>query len=124
MPSPAHSPHQDERDRKQATMIGTTARPTETITIRPAYGDDHYALMRLAALDSARPPAEPVLLAEVNGELRAALSTRDASAVADPFFPTQQLLALLRTHAAATAAPVPVAPRVRRRWRVSGFRYA
>ena len=103
-------------------MTRTTTRPAEAITIRPAYADDHYALMRLAALDSAPAPAEPVLLAEVNGELRAALSARDGSAIADPFFPTLHLLALLRTHAAAVASPAPA--RVRRRRRVSGFRYA
>jgi hypothetical protein len=77
----------------------------ESITIRPAYADDHSALARLAALDSAeRWPAAPLLLAEVDGELRAALSVVDGSAIADPFHPTLHLLALLRTHAAASAA--------------------
>ncbi len=74
---------------------------TEAITIRPAYADDHEALSRLAALDSAVAPAAPVLLAEVDGELRAALSLSDRSVVADPFFPTVGLVELLRTHAAS-----------------------
>ena len=73
-----------------------------SITIRPAYADDHAALVRLAALDSAAGvPAAPVLLAEVDEQLRAALSLADESVVADPFFPTQHLVRLLRAHAAA-----------------------
>jgi hypothetical protein len=72
-----------------------------TITIRPAYADDRSALVRLAALDSAPVPGLPALLAEVDDQPRAALSLADRSAVADPFFPTVDLVALLRTHAAA-----------------------
>jgi hypothetical protein len=77
---------------------------TPTITIRPAYADDKLALVRLAALDSARAlPAQPVLLAEIDGEVRAALSLSDGSAIADPFFPTADLIELLRVHGAAMA---------------------
>jgi hypothetical protein len=76
---------------------------TEQITIRPAYADDQLALLRLAALDSAdAPPEHPLLLAEINGELRVALSLSDGSAIADPFFPTAGILALLRSHARST----------------------
>jgi hypothetical protein len=72
------------------------------ITIRHAYADDELPLSRLAVLDSApAPPAQPVLLAEVDGELRAALSLSDGSAIADPFFPTADLVDLLRVHAGA-----------------------
>ena len=76
------------------------------ITIRLAYADDFTALGRLAALDSAPIPPRPVLLAEVDGELRAALSLRDGSAVADPFHLTNDLVALLRARAVAGASPV------------------
>jgi hypothetical protein len=73
-----------------------------TITIRPAYADDQAALVRLAALDSAPgTPAGPVLLAEVDDQLRAALSLSDQSVIADPFYPTQHLVALLRARASA-----------------------
>jgi hypothetical protein len=76
--------------------------PPQSVTIRPAYADDQAALARLAALDSAAgAPAGPVLLAEVDEQLRAALSLTDQSVIADPFFPTQHLLTLLRAHAAA-----------------------
>jgi hypothetical protein len=73
---------------------------TEQITIRPAYADDQSALLRLAALDSSdAPPQQPLLLAEVDGELRAALSLADGSAIADPFYPTASIVGLLRNHA-------------------------
>jgi hypothetical protein len=75
-----------------------------TIVIRPAYGDDDRDLIRLAALDSASVPSGAVLLGEVDGELRAALSLRDGTALADPFFPTTHLLALLRSHASVAPA--------------------
>lgn len=81
------------------------------IMIRPGYADDQRALLRLAALDSAEVPAGPLLVAEVDGELSAALSLGNAAAIADPFRPTAEIVALLRAHAAA-ATP---APRKRRR---------
>ena len=75
------------------------------ITIRRAYADDELALVRLAALDSADGlPAGPMLLAEVDGELRAALSLQDGSSIADPFSRTVELLELLETRARAEAA--------------------
>ena len=70
-----------------------------SITIRPAYADDDVAVRRLAILDSAEIPAGPLLLAEVDGELRAALSLGDGTAIADPFAPTAELVALLRVRA-------------------------
>jgi hypothetical protein len=76
------------------------------ITIRPGYADDHLALIRLAALDSSSIPAEPLLVAEIDGEMSAALSLSDGTAIADPFRPTAELVALLRAHAAA-ATPAP-----------------
>ena len=52
--------------------------PSETLTIRLAVSDDAQALRRLAQLDSAPTPAPgpgpaPMLIAEVAGELRAAV---------------------------------------------------
>jgi hypothetical protein len=77
---------------------------TPTLTIRPAYADDHTALERLAVLDSAeRVPPWPLMLAEVDGAPRAALSLQDGTVIADPFSPTADLIVLLRSHAASTA---------------------
>lgn len=77
------------------------------VTIRQAFPDDALALLGLAALDSARPLAEPVLVAEVEGELRAALSLHDGAVVADPFRRTAALIELLGARAAQIAAATP-----------------
>ncbi len=77
---------------------------TPIISIRAATTGDGPALARLAALDSAPVPFGPVLLAEVDGEPRAALSVRDERVIGDPFTRTAELAELLRVHARATAA--------------------
>jgi hypothetical protein len=81
--------------------------PERTVTLRPAFPDDDCALARLASLDSATPPTPPVLLAEVGGEIRAALSLTDGTVVADPFHATAGLVALLRTRAKQLVARDP-----------------
>jgi hypothetical protein len=88
------------------------------ITIRPAYADDQLALQRLASLDSAGAvPPRPLLVAEVDGEIRVALSVHDGSAIADPFFPTAAILGMLRGHVRANKwrRRVPRRPRSGRR---------
>jgi hypothetical protein len=72
------------------------------ISIRPATAGDGRTLMRLAALDSARAlPFGPALIAEIDGEPKAALSLRDDRVVADPFTRTAGVVELLRVHARA-----------------------
>jgi hypothetical protein len=71
------------------------------ITIRPAVESDRTALDRLAALDSARPLTGEVLIAEVAGEHLAAIEMASFRAIADPFRPTADLVALLSGRAAA-----------------------
>jgi hypothetical protein len=66
-----------------------------SLTLRFAGPADAEAIGRLAQLDSRRSPRGPVLVAEVGGELWAALSLDDQHAVADPFRPTGELVALL-----------------------------
>jgi len=70
-----------------------------TIAIRPARAEDAAALRRLAALDSAPVPSAPVLLLEEGGEARAARSLHDGAVVADPFYRTLELVALLEVRA-------------------------
>jgi hypothetical protein len=65
------------------------------LTIRFAMPADAGALARLARLDSSRAPRGRVLVAEVGGELWAALSLDDQHAVADPFRPSGELVHLL-----------------------------
>jgi hypothetical protein len=63
-------------------------------------------IAQLAQLDSQRPPTSPVLAAEVDGRLRAALPLDGGRAIADPFFATTQLITLLELHAAQLHRPV------------------
>jgi hypothetical protein len=75
-------------------------RAEAAITIRLARPDDCRALLELAELDSAEMPTSPVLIAEVNGELRAAVSLHDGATIADPFHHTDSVRQLLTTRAA------------------------
>ena len=72
----------------------------QTVTIRYAFADDAYALAKLAELDSSPQPAQPILLAEVDGTLWAALSMADGAVIADPFRRTRPLIELLAARAA------------------------
>ena len=67
----------------------------EHVTIRFSRPDDAANIARLAQLDSARPPQGQLLVAEVAGELRAALPLDGGAAVADPFHHTLDLVSLL-----------------------------
>jgi hypothetical protein len=86
------------------------------LTIRPATADDAVALHRLAALDSAYPPTGDMLVAEMEGEIWAALDLDDGRAIADPFRPSGELVGLLRFRAArlGEAATLRRAPAWRR----------
>ena len=77
---------------------------TQPITIRPAYAEDEPAVRRLAALDSAPVPRGPLVLAEIDGELRVAVSADGQKAIADPFHRTLELVALMRAYTSPTAA--------------------
>ena len=69
------------------------------LTIRPADLADLAGLDRLAELDSASAPTGEVLVAEVGGELWAAVEVATGAAIADPFRPSGDLVTLLRHHA-------------------------
>ena len=72
-----------------------TATHDTAITIRRATEDDAPALRRLAQLDGARLPDGDLLIAEAGGGMRAALRISDRAYVADPFFPSKELVGLL-----------------------------
>jgi hypothetical protein len=84
---------------------------SNAIVIRTATAQDARVLAELAQLDSAPALAGSVLIAEVDGVARAALELGSgrSRAVADPFAPTADLVALLRLRgqrlAAACAVP-------------------
>jgi hypothetical protein len=93
----------------------SSGNPAETLTIRMAVSADAEALGRLAQLDSAPSPAPvPMLVAEVGGELRAALPLHGGPAIADPFRPTVELVAILAERTRQLAPP-PRRPARRRR---------
>jgi len=82
-----------------------------SVLIRAARGSDGSALRRLAVLDSSVVPAGELLVAEADGELVAARSLTTGEAIADPFRPSADVLALLALRAGAVT--VPARPRRR-----------
>jgi hypothetical protein len=69
------------------------------ITLRQLDERDEPALKGLAELDSSPLPPAPVIGAEIDGSLIAAVSLHDGSAVADPFKRSVESLDLLRARA-------------------------
>jgi hypothetical protein len=69
------------------------------ISIRLAGAADALSLQRVAQRDSRAVPDGRLLVAEVAGEIRAALSLETGESVADPFHPTAALVDLLRLRA-------------------------
>jgi hypothetical protein len=79
-----------------------------TIILRIADHADAGALNTLAELDSRSVPTEPVLVAEIDGRVQAALGVTSGEAIANPFRPTAHLVELLRVRAAQLAGrPAP-----------------
>ena len=77
-------------------MLTTSGNP---IVIRRAYPDDAAALQRLGQLDATRLPDDSYLVAEVEGELKAALGLATGAVAADPFHPSDPLVRLLQMQA-------------------------
>src|SRR4051812_31702759 len=94
-------------------MSAKSSNISQDVTIRWALSSDLRALERVAALDSARLPAGPLLVAVVDGQIWAALSTLDDSAVADPFMPSGDLVGLLRTRSSQLRDRQPQVPVLR-----------
>ena len=85
-------------------MTTTAVLSPSSVVMRAARGSDGDALARLAALDSKRAPRGDVLVAEVDGAIRAAIQLDDGLVIADPFHPTAALVALLELRAGGVAA--------------------
>lgn len=96
---------------------------SETVTIRMARSADEPALRVLAQLDSVPPPEpSPTLVAQVDGELHAALALDDGEAIANPFRRTAHLVAMLTARAEHARSQPPA--RTRRRLRLIQLRAA
>jgi hypothetical protein len=91
------------RSRQHVGRTGAADLADRRITIRAGRPDDACALVRLAELDSAELPPGPLLVAEIDGVVRAALSRCSGATIADPFQPTAAAVELLRIRAAQLA---------------------
>jgi hypothetical protein len=85
--------------RRNGKATDSSVAPLDGVTIRRSRARDREALERLAQLDSRRLADGQLLVAEVAGELRAALPLRGGAAIADPFRPTAPLVSLLQMRA-------------------------
>jgi hypothetical protein len=95
----------DVRRRAAAARLRTAAIPrSPDVTMRLASSGDAGALERLAQLDSARSPSGPTLVAEVGGELVAALPLDGGRPLADPFTHTTDIVRMLELRAAQLTA--------------------
>jgi hypothetical protein len=74
-------------------------RPFGDVTVRLADYSDAAALTRLAALDDARLPDGPILVAEAGDQPVAALPLQGGRAIADPFHRTTALVEMLNLRA-------------------------
>lgn len=77
------------------------------VTIRRLGRGDRPALARLAQLDSSPAPREPLLGAELDGRLLAAISIAGGELVADPFHRTAEVAEMLRLRASQLAGGAP-----------------
>jgi hypothetical protein len=73
---------------------------TDDFMIREAGPADTAAVRRLAELDSGRVPSGRLLVAEMDGELVAAVPLAGGPAIADPFHHTTAIVSLLGLRAA------------------------
>jgi hypothetical protein len=101
--------------RHAAQAVSETAAPRDHLVLRRSGSQDDAALTRLAQLDSAPRPVGAVLVAELDGEIVAAVPFEGGRAIADPFRPTAELVELLRTRTRLLAEAVPARrlPRLR-----------
>jgi hypothetical protein len=86
---------QIEHDRQRITRRRRERVPEEALVIRSASVADRGALQRLAMLDSAPQPHGPMLVAERDGLLVAAVPLGSGRAIADPFVPSADIVGLL-----------------------------
>ena len=71
------------------------------ITIRAARAEDMDEIARVAGRDTHDLPAQPLMVAKVGDDVRAAISLVDGAFVADPFHRTSELVQMLKIRAGA-----------------------
>ena len=90
---------QDDHGRFEPETDGTATLEPESITIRPPGPGDASAVELLAELDDSRVPAGPLLLAEVEGTIEAALAIENSESIANPFAASAGIVSLLELRA-------------------------
>ena len=80
----------------------------DPVLVRRATARDDSRIRVLAALDDRRLPEGPFLVAEIGGDLLAAMSLSESAVIADPFRRTADAEDLLRLRAAQIAQRSPV----------------
>jgi hypothetical protein len=93
-----------ERERR-AAATRAAGRGDRPLTIRMSRPADREPITRVARLDSQWPPGEPLLVAEVDEEIVAALSLETGVVIANPFKRTADVVALLRLRAEQLTVP-------------------
>ena len=78
---------------------GTATLKPETITIRPLRDDDVAAVEQLAELEERRVPPGPLLIAEIEGAVEAAVALEGGETIANPFARSSEAVSLLRLRA-------------------------
>ena len=108
--------------RAAAARRGDRSHRASDVVLRRSVAQDAAALARLAQLDGAPRPVGAVLVAELDGEIVAAVPVDGGRAIADPFRPTAELVELLRARTrqaarrrAACRACAPTCARASRR---------
>ena len=78
---------------------GTATLEPETITIRPLQERDVTAVEQLAELEERRVPPGPLLIAEVDGAVAAAVALEGGETIANPFTRSSEAISLLHLRA-------------------------
>jgi hypothetical protein len=95
----ASEPQKDDHARLEPDPDGTATLRPETITIRPLQEHDVAAVEQLAELEERRVPPGPLLIAEVEGAVEAAVALEGGETIANPFARSGEAVSLLRLRA-------------------------
>jgi hypothetical protein len=102
------------RIKRDGHAVPDAKRRPESLTIRKAGTVDEESLIRLAGLDSKHVPPGTFLIAEVDGEDRAAVAIESGEVLADPFHHTADIAEMLQVRASRLREiehPVPARKR-------------
>ena len=89
----------DDHDGLEPERDGIPTLEPAAITIRPLHDCDAEAVARLAELESRPVPAGPILLAEVDGRIEAAIGLDGCETIANPFSESRAAVTLLHVRA-------------------------